>query len=192
MDSVHWAEEDARGNLASQLLGVNIKDMAVISNDDFDEVTLQKVTGVLSDIRIVALWVDGGGSCSECGTSYAMACLRSASPVGVGMRGVPDWLFNLPKDRTCAIGACGPTIVPETQEQNVVCEAQERLASQLCVGVEAARVDGVPGPQSASVENVPDWATQKAAGATVSEKWLDEDGIGPLQEPGVLYALVCL
>lgn len=191
-DSVRWAAEEARANLASSLLGVSIKNIFVITGDTFKEVSLERVKGVLSDVIIVAQWIDRGGQISEPGTSYALACTRQAARTIRISGNAPDWVLNVPTDRICAIGTCGTTIRPEDQHIYVLEDARERLAESISVHIEAARSYGVPGINIGGLETIPDYALERAASGTIREKWLDEKGEGPLQEPSTLYALICV
>jgi hypothetical protein len=192
LDSVRWAAEEARGSLASSLLGVNLRDVQVIGNETYEEVSLEQVKGVLADIVIVAQWIDRGGAASDPGTSYAVACTRAASASFPSPSGAPPWVLNVPSDRVCALGVCGPTIRPEDQQAYVVDDARERLAESIAIHLEAARSFGVPGIAAASLETVPDDAVERAKAGSVRETWLDLQGLGPLQEPGAMYALICV
>ncbi len=166
--------------------------------------------GVLSSIVIVAQWKDRAGRVDGVpDSSYALACTEDAYLKvrdSFAMRGVPEWVVNAPRDDgvICAVGACGPTIDPRDQEKNVIDEAKNRLAEQLTVEITAAKQEGVAGPMTASVQNIPQEAIDRAQAAPVrvcdpSGKepfdgkclWKDDKGRGPVQEPGFLYAVVC-
>ena len=96
--------------------------------------------------------------------------------------------------RICATGISGPPWKAEDQEASALGDARLALAIALESRIEKRVFDDGRGVARMAREIDPSPAAlRRAAGAeALEERWLDEDGDGPLGLQGVLYGLVCV
>jgi|GEM_PF-2133577 len=209
-DSIKYATQNARANLAANLLGVKIKDITVdIVKGEWSrrqEVVLQKVEGLLRDIVTVGIWIDRRGVLEGKDFAYAMVCERKVAqevrkklPIP---QGVPEWIYDPKKEgRLCVWGFSAATIdsiaEPCSQRQRnfAIQNTKEEMAKAIGVAHKAAfffYLDRyLEKFEIAPSEEVIEWAKEEAEKAEVVAEWCDKDGRGPIQDEVVYYILMC-
>jgi hypothetical protein len=199
-DSVIYATQDARANLAANLLGVEIKEVTRDTLLGFDEVALQQVEGVLEGIVTVAVWLDRKGVLGGENFAYALVCKREVArerfPVP---EGVPQWVYDPTREgRLCVWGFSAATIdsitepCSERQRKFAIENTKKDLSKAIAVSHKAAFLFYLDRLTTAPSEEEIEWAKQRAENAEVVEEWCDRDGRGPLQDKIVYYCLMCL
>lgn len=192
-DAVRYAEAAARASLAMyNSASVEVKNISATSEDAHDLATLQQFEQTLSNVVVVDVWTDRNGVRGDRGSVWARVCHRSSVPARIGIKGMPQWVLNVPRDRLCTVAYCGRTIRPQDQEANLLEYGRYRLAETLSVHNRIALADQGGELEMGAVEDVPDWAVEQASSATIIETWLDKEGRGPIGEPDTLYGLLCL
>jgi hypothetical protein len=177
--AVRSARDHAISELASGHLGVDITSELWLGGRHPRESTWQRTAGLMRGIRIVGLRTDPDG------LVIALVCVEEADPSD-----------SLAGGRVCAPGLAGPTLKPRNQLE----AARRNGAENLALGLEAQVVSewrSATGLGMRHMNRVE--ATEQAEAIVATEdsteiiwSWLDERGVGPLLEPGILYASVCL
>lgn len=192
-DAFRQAEAAARASLAIfSSTSVTIRNISVTIENSHQHATLHRVNQTLSNIVVVDIWTDRIGLRGTRDSVWARVCHRAFVPARIGVKGIPQWVLNLPQDRTCTVAYRGRTIRSRDQATNLLEYGRYRLAETLATHNRIAMADHGDDLEIGSVEDVPVWAIQQASTATLVESWLDREGRGPLSTPGVLYGLICL
>ncbi|MCR9092763.1 MAG: hypothetical protein NXI30_00965 [bacterium] len=198
-NAIRYSRVAAIDALAAGSLSVDVQSITGTGSRGEFEMTTQSLSGVLADARIAALWAEtnpGMQGRARLRQVHALACFPDADLSGLPDLEYPRWLIEAPSaaERVCATGISGPTWKAEDQEASALGDARLALAIALESRIEKRVFDDGRGVARMAREIDPSpSALRRAAGAeALEERWLDEDGEGPLGLPGVLYGLVCV
>lgn len=207
-DAIRQADDAARMHAASRVLGSRVR-AAERSSSGADEpvsVAIDETRGRMRGVAVLGWWRDvhGEGPHGQCETGcnpntvWAVACPLGAerlAPAALPQAfagDLPQWLAQPPsaRDRLCAVGMSGPTLHAGEASSLATEDGRRRLAMLRCTEVDDVRVDRGTRAwrfvgQRPSGDAVEDDSAEEIA------SWVDTDGIGPLGEPGRVYALVC-
>ena len=198
-NAIRYARVSAIDALAAGSLSIDVQSITGTGSEGYFEMTAQSLSGVLADARIAALFGEvnpGREGRARLRQVFALACFPDADLSDLPEPGYPRWVVDVPAEegRVCATGISGPTRKARDQAPSALGDARLALAIALESRIEKRVFDDGRGVARMAREIDPSpRALRRAAGAeALEERWLDEEGEGPLGLPGVLYGLVCV
>ena len=198
-DSIRFARLSAIEALAANSLAIDVQTVSGVGPDGAFEIAAQSLSGSLENARLVAVWADvdhADGFGRRVSQVYALACWPDATVRDLPEPAYPSWLLEPRSDEgeICATGIGGPTWNRDEQRDSALRDARLALAVALESRVEKRIFDDGQGVARIARRIEPSASAVARAGkATELERdWYDENGVGPVGLPGVLYGFACI
>ena len=200
-NAIRHARLSAIEALAMDRLEVDVQAISGIGPHGSFEIASQALSGGLRDARIIALWAKPGSNLLDSNRRrlsrvFALACWPDASLRGLPETVYPQWLIEPPRrdGQICAAGIGGPTRKPAEQSKSALRDARGALAIALESRIEVRLLDVGHGAAKIAREIDPSTEALRRSetASRLEEEWMDEEGLGPIGLPGVLYGLACI
>ena len=198
-NAIRYARIAAIEALASGSLEVDVQTISGDGSRGSFEMSAQALSGTLADARIVAIFAEtesAGGSRRRLRQVYALGCWPEASLRDLPEVDYPRWLIDPPTEagRICATGIAGPTWKSKNQQASALRDARLALAVALESRIEKRIYDDGRGvaKMARQVDHSSAALARAATAQELDRDWFDEEGIGPVGLPDVLYGLACI
>ena len=198
-NAIRYARMSAVEQLAADSLEVDVQTITGTGPDGVFEVAAQALSGTLRNGRIVALWANADRrdpSRARVRQVFALACWPDSSLGELPEPDYPTWLLEPPREsgQICATGIAGPTWRIDDQPSAALRDARLALAIALESRIEKRIFDDGHGVAriARQIDPSPRALGRAAAAEKLERDWMDQDGVGPIGLPGVLYGLACI
>ncbi len=197
-DAIRHAQAAALGEFA-EAQGVHIANVSIDDGRELHSLATYVTEAALENVRVVAVETQRTGRTDDptARVTHALAC-RLGSELAVQGTNAPTWVLD-PRSAArggelCAVGISGPTFDPSDAPVFAGRDAARALASvrQVLVSRTTADVDLRAYVILRSDAAVPEEAISSTLAASQErERWVDEDGRGPLALPRTTFVLRC-
>ncbi len=197
-DAIRNAQAAALGEFA-EAQGVRIQSLDFDDGASVHSVATFVSEAVLANVRVLAVETQRTGRSDDATArvTHAIAC-RIGSEPSLPRGSSPRWVIDprsaAGQNELCAVGLSGPTFDKDDAPAFASRDAARALASvrRVLVSHAAADIDMTSYVVLRSDASVPDDAVDAmVAQSQERERWLDDDGLGPLALPKTTFVLRC-
>jgi hypothetical protein len=197
-DAIRHAQAAALGEFA-EAQGVHLANVQIDDGREVHSLATYVTEASLANVRVVAVETQRTGRADDptARVTHALAC-RLGSELSVRGTNAPSWVLDprgaARSGELCAVGISGPTFDPHDAPLFAARDAARALASvrQVLVSRATADVDLRAYVILRSTADVPEETVSAALAASQErERWVDEEGRGPLALPRTTFVLRC-
>ena len=197
-DAIRNAQAAALGEFA-EAQGVHISSLAFDDGHRVRSVATYVSEAVLANVRVVAIETQRNGRADDATArvTHAIACRLGSEP-SIAAQNAPAWVIDpraaAKRGELCAVGLSGPTLDAADAPAFASRDAARALASvrNVLVSRSAADIDMTSYVILRSDAKVSDDAVDAmVAQSQERERWVDDEGRGPLALPKTTFVLRC-
>jgi hypothetical protein len=197
-DAIRNAQAAALGEFA-EAQGVHISSLTVDDGFHVRSVATYVSEAAIANVRVVAIETQRTGRYDDATArvTHAIAC-RIGSEPSVAAHNAPAWVIDprgaAKRGELCAVGLSGPTLDAADAPTFASRDAARALASvrHVLVSRSAADIDMTSYVILRSEAQVPDDAVDAmVAQSQERDRWVDDEGRGPLALPKTTFVLRC-